>query len=197
MSGDPSRTISPTASWKTSSPRCRGSGGSSVIARNSTFIYKGRAVDVRQVGTRASASAMCSKAACAKPETGVRITAQLIDAATGAHLWARAFRRRARGHLRSSGPGHRKVVAIVEPRIQRPRSSARGESVEPEFVGADVQHGCHRSIRDRSAQRAACPASAHPEGPPARTIHRAASGHGTSPRRVRACTSNRRACFAR
>ena len=40
-----------------------------VIARNSTFIYKGRAVDVRQVAA-SSAFAMCSKAACAGPASG-------------------------------------------------------------------------------------------------------------------------------
>ena len=62
-----------------------------VIARNSSFTYKGRAVDVRQVG-RDSASAMCLRVACARPGTG-STTAQLIEAATSNHVWAERYDR--------------------------------------------------------------------------------------------------------
>ncbi len=61
-----------------------------VIARNSSFVYKGRAVDVKQVsrdlGVRYVLEGSVRKAA-----DRVRITAQLIDASTGAHLWAERF----------------------------------------------------------------------------------------------------------
>jgi adenylate cyclase len=61
-----------------------------VIARNSSFVYKGRAVDVKQVsrdlGVRYVLEGSVRKAA-----NRIRITAQLIDASTGAHLWAERF----------------------------------------------------------------------------------------------------------
>jgi TolB-like protein len=61
-----------------------------VIARNSTFIYKGQAVDVkkaaRELGVRYVLEGSVRKAA-----NRVRITGQLIDASTGAHLWADRF----------------------------------------------------------------------------------------------------------
>jgi TolB-like protein/class 3 adenylate cyclase len=61
-----------------------------VIARNSSFVYKGRAVDVKQVsrdlGVRYLLEGSVRKAA-----NRIRITAQLIDAQTGVHLWAQRF----------------------------------------------------------------------------------------------------------
>ena len=61
-----------------------------VIARNSAFTYKGRAVDVRQVG-RELGVATCWRAACAVPAAASAMTGQLIEAASGAHLWADRF----------------------------------------------------------------------------------------------------------
>ena len=61
-----------------------------VIARNSSFVYKGRAVDVKQVsrdlGVRYLLEGSVRKAA-----NRIRITVQLIDAQTGVHLWAQRF----------------------------------------------------------------------------------------------------------
>src|SRR5206468_7690445 len=61
-----------------------------VIARNSSFTYKGRAVDVKQVGRELGLSYVL-EGSVRKAGTRVRITGQLIDAATGAHLWADRF----------------------------------------------------------------------------------------------------------
>jgi TolB-like protein/Tfp pilus assembly protein PilF len=61
-----------------------------VIARNSSFTYKGRAVDVKQVGRELGVRYVL-EGAVRKAAQGVRITAQLIDAASGAHLWADHF----------------------------------------------------------------------------------------------------------
>jgi TolB-like protein len=61
-----------------------------VIARNSSFVYKGRAVDVRQVG-RELGIGYVVEGSVRKAVNRVLITAQLIDAATGAHLWAERF----------------------------------------------------------------------------------------------------------
>jgi TolB-like protein/class 3 adenylate cyclase len=61
-----------------------------VIARNSTFTYKGRAVDVKDVGRELGVRYVL-EGSVRKAATRVRITGQLIDALTGTHLWADRF----------------------------------------------------------------------------------------------------------
>jgi len=61
-----------------------------VIARNSSFTYKGRAVDVKQVGRELGVRYVL-EGSVRKTANRVRITGQLIDAATGIHLWADRF----------------------------------------------------------------------------------------------------------
>ncbi|MCI0429248.1 MAG: winged helix-turn-helix domain-containing protein, partial [Rhodospirillales bacterium] len=61
-----------------------------VIARNSSFTYKGRAVDVKQVGRELGVGYVL-EGSVRKAANRVRITGQLIDATTGAHLWAERF----------------------------------------------------------------------------------------------------------
>ena len=61
-----------------------------VIARNSSFTYKGRAVDVKQVGRQLGVRYVL-EGSVRKAGNRVRITGQLIDASTGAHLWADRF----------------------------------------------------------------------------------------------------------
>jgi TolB-like protein len=61
-----------------------------VIARNSSFTYKGRAVDVKQIGRKLGVRYVL-EGSVRKAANRVRITGQLVDAATGAHLWADRF----------------------------------------------------------------------------------------------------------
>jgi adenylate cyclase len=61
-----------------------------VIARNSSFIYKGKAVDIKQIGRELGVRYVL-EGSLRKAANRVRITAQLIDASTGAHLWADRF----------------------------------------------------------------------------------------------------------
>jgi adenylate cyclase len=61
-----------------------------VIARNSSFTYKGQAVDVKQVGRELGVRYVL-EGSVRKAGNQVRITGQLIDAASGAHLWADRF----------------------------------------------------------------------------------------------------------
>jgi TolB-like protein/class 3 adenylate cyclase len=61
-----------------------------VIARNSSFTYKGHAVDVKQVGRELGVRYVL-EGSVRKAGGRVRITAQLIDADSGAHLWADRF----------------------------------------------------------------------------------------------------------
>jgi adenylate cyclase len=63
-----------------------------VIARNSSFTYKGKAVDVRQVARELGVRSVL-EGSIRRAGNRVRITAQLIDAETGGHLWADRFDR--------------------------------------------------------------------------------------------------------
>src|SRR6267378_4361810 len=63
-----------------------------VIARNSTFTYKGRPIDVKAVG-RDLGVRFVLEGSVRKAANRVRVTAQLIEAATGGHLWAERFDR--------------------------------------------------------------------------------------------------------
>jgi len=64
----------------------------SVIARNSTFSYKGKAVDVRQAGKDLGARYVV-EGSVQRSGTRVRVTVQLLDARDGAHLWAETYER--------------------------------------------------------------------------------------------------------
>jgi adenylate cyclase len=66
--------------------------GLSVIARNSSFVYKGRAVDMRQVA-RELGVRFVLEGSVRKAANRIRITTQLIDATTGVHIWADRFDR--------------------------------------------------------------------------------------------------------
>ena len=61
-----------------------------VIARNSSFAYKGQSVNVREVGRELGVRYIL-EGSVRKAGSRLRITGQLIDTATGAHLWADRF----------------------------------------------------------------------------------------------------------
>ncbi|WP_338691758.1 adenylate/guanylate cyclase domain-containing protein [Bradyrhizobium sp. 26S5] len=64
----------------------------SVIARNSTFVYKGKAVDVKQVG-RDLGTRYVLEGSVRRIDRRVRVTAQLVETAMGRHLWAEKYDR--------------------------------------------------------------------------------------------------------
>ena len=66
--------------------------GLTVIARNSSFTYKGRAVDVRTIGRELGVASVL-EGSIRRAGQRVRITAQLIDASNGGHLWADRYDR--------------------------------------------------------------------------------------------------------
>jgi len=63
-----------------------------VIARNSTFVYKGRSLDIRQAAKQLGVRYVL-EGSVRKSGNRIRITAQLIDAADGTHLWAERYDR--------------------------------------------------------------------------------------------------------
>ena len=89
-----------------------------VIARNSTYTYKGRAVDVRQVGRELGVRYVL-EGGVRKAGGRLRITAQLVEAATGTHLWAEKYDGSIEDVFDLQDQITDRVVGIVEPSLRR------------------------------------------------------------------------------
>jgi adenylate cyclase len=89
-----------------------------VIARNSSFVYKGKAVDIRQVGRELGVRYVL-EGGVRKAGNRLRITGQLIEAETGAHLWADKFDGALEDVFDLQDQITDRVVGIVEPNLQR------------------------------------------------------------------------------
>jgi adenylate cyclase len=89
-----------------------------VIARNSSFVYKGRTVDIRQVGRELGVRYVL-EGGVRKAGSRLRITAQLIEAETGAHLWADRVDGLLDDVFELQDQITERVVGIVEPSLQR------------------------------------------------------------------------------
>jgi TolB-like protein/DNA-binding SARP family transcriptional activator len=89
-----------------------------VIARNSTLIYKGRAVDVKQVGGELGVRYVL-EGSVRKTGTTVRITGQLIDASTGMHVWAERYDRRSEDIFALQDDIALSVVGAIAPSLRR------------------------------------------------------------------------------
>ncbi len=89
-----------------------------VIARNSSFTYKGRAVDVKQVGRELGVRYVL-EGSVRKAAHKLRITGQLIDAATGAHLWAERFESALDDIFELQDQFTEAVVGAIAPQLER------------------------------------------------------------------------------
>src|SRR3954451_7310759 len=89
-----------------------------VIARNSSFTYKGRAVDVKRVGLELGVRYVL-EGGVRKAAGRVRITGQLIDAATGAHLWADRFDGALENIFELQDKVTQEVVGAIAPELDR------------------------------------------------------------------------------
>ena len=101
-----------------------------VIARNSSFTYKGQAVDVKQVGRELGVRYVL-EGSVRKGGNRVRITAQLIDALTGTHLWADRFDGLIEDVFELQDKIASSVAGVIEPTLQAAemrRSAARPTS---------------------------------------------------------------------
>ena len=124
MSGDPEQEYFADGMVEdiiTALSRCS---GLIVIARNSSFTYKGKSVDVREVG-RALGVAYVLEGSVRRAGSRLRITGQLIDAVTGAHLWADRFDGGASEVFALQDEITERVVAAVEPTLELAESGRR------------------------------------------------------------------------
>jgi TolB-like protein/DNA-binding SARP family transcriptional activator len=105
-----------------------------VIARNSSFTYKGRTVDIKQVGRELGVSYVL-EGSVRKAGNRVRITAQLLDATTAAHLWADNF--------------DATLEAIFE--LQDNVASSVAGVIEPTLLAAEHRRATQRPTHDLTA----------------------------------------------
>ncbi len=105
-----------------------------VIARNSTFTYKGQAVDVKQVGRELGVRYVL-EGSVRKGGNRVRITGQLIEAESGAHLWADRF------------DGSLEDVFDLQDKI----ATAVAGVIEPALQAAEMRRSAARSTTDLTA----------------------------------------------
>jgi TolB-like protein len=93
-----------------------------VISRNSTFTYKGQAIDVKQVGRELGVRYVL-EGSVRKAAGRVRITAQLIDPFTGAHLWADHFEGSLQDVFELQDNVASSVAGVIEPALQTAETS--------------------------------------------------------------------------
>jgi TolB-like protein len=89
-----------------------------VIARNSTFTYKGRAVNVKQVGHELGVRYVV-EGSVRKAGNRVRITGQLVDASNGAHLWADRFEGELQNIFELQDQVTASVVGVIAPKLEQ------------------------------------------------------------------------------
>jgi TolB-like protein len=104
-----------------------------VIARNSTFTYKGRPVDVKEVGRELGVRYVL-EGSVRKAGTRVRITGQLIDALTGTHLWADRFDGSLEDIFELQDKVAISVAGVIEPALQA--AEMRRSAARPTDLGA-------------------------------------------------------------
>jgi TolB-like protein/Flp pilus assembly protein TadD len=105
-----------------------------VIARNSTFAYKGKSPDVRQV-TRELGVRYVLEGSVRKAGNRVRITAELIDGMTGAQIWAERYEREVVDIFAVQDDITRNVVSAIEPQLYA-AENLRIHSEPPESLDA-------------------------------------------------------------
>ena len=89
-----------------------------VIARNSAFTYKGRAVDIKQVGRELGVRYVL-EGSVRKSANRVRVTGQLIDALSGTHLWADRFEGMLEDVFALQDQIAVSVVGVIAPKIEQ------------------------------------------------------------------------------
>ena len=105
-----------------------------VIARNSTFVYKGRNVDIKRIGKELGVRYVL-EGSVRKAGNLVRVTAQLVDTQSGVHHWAHTF--------------DRDLIDIFE--LQDDITQSVAAAIEPKLVAAEGQRSQNRLHSDLDA----------------------------------------------
>jgi len=115
-----------------------------VIARNSSFTYKGQAVDVKQIGRELGVRYVL-EGSVRKAGGRVRITAQLIEAETGAHLWAERFDGSLDAIFDLQDQVAISVAGVIEPTLQAAEIRRAGDQPRNDPTAYDLYLRAHRA----------------------------------------------------
>jgi adenylate cyclase len=108
-----------------------------VIARNSSFTYKGRAVDVKQVGRELGVRYVLEGSVrCSGPR--VRVSAQLIDAFSGEHIWSERYDLTAGDIFAVQDELTRKIVAVLPGRVESAEQAHAGRKTSQSLEAHDL-----------------------------------------------------------
>src|SRR5204862_3612085 len=108
-----------------------------VTARNSSFTYKGQAIEVKQVGRELGVRYVL-EGSVRKSGERVRITAQLIDAETGAHLWADRFDGSLEDIFDLQDEIASKVAGVIEPALQEAENRRSAKRPTTDLTAYDL-----------------------------------------------------------
>jgi adenylate cyclase len=108
-----------------------------VTARNSSFTYKGQAVDVKQVGCELGVHYVL-EGSVRKAGGRVRITAQLIDASSGTHLWADRFDGSLEDVFELQDKVASSVAGVIEPALQAAETARSANRPKTDLAGYDL-----------------------------------------------------------
>ena len=122
-----------------------------VIARNSSFTYKGQAVDVRQVGRELGVRYVL-EGSVRKAANRVRISAQLIDAGSGAHLWAERFDGSLEEIFELQDRVASSVAGVIEPALQAAEAARSVGRPTSDLTAYDLYLHAHAMIWSSARQ---------------------------------------------
>ena len=118
-----------------------------VIARNSSFAYKGRAINIKQVGQELGVRYVL-EGSVRRSAQRVRVTAQLIEAASGNHLWAERYDRMLDDVFELQDEITETIVAAIQPELEvAERERARRKSPENLSAWEHFQRGMWHNYR--------------------------------------------------
>jgi adenylate cyclase len=117
-----------------------------VIARNSSFTYKGQVVDVKQVGRELGVRYVL-EGSVRKGGNRVRITGQLIDAETGAHLWADRFDGSLEEVFDLQDKVASSVAGVIEPALQAAETARSAGRPTADLTAYDLYLRSYAMVR--------------------------------------------------
>jgi adenylate cyclase len=105
-----------------------------VIARNSTFVFKGASIDIKEIGEKLGARYVV-EGSVRKIGVRVRVTAQLIDSTTGHHLWAERYDRELEDIFAIQDEITQSIVGAIEPALGAAEQK-RAQLIPPDSLDA-------------------------------------------------------------
>ena len=121
----------------------------SVVARNSTFAYKGKPIDVRQVGKDLGVRYVL-EGSVRRTQDRARITAQLIDVSDGKHVWAENYDRELKDLLGVHDEVTQQIVGRLDVELDRAQLEQARRTSPKDFKAYDLVLQARKLIYDHS-----------------------------------------------